>query len=188
MFTWSFLGEIAVCTNVSWFLNMWQKQVLHNFGVGLSFGNRTEQEELVRAVGETPTLVCSTVLPPGAVKWAIWEEGSAPRPDKAVTTTKKSFIHICGRLFHSHALGTHNLTAKEGDRLKWFPCIHGRENQVWWWGKTFSREHCEEPWQGIFFMARALGQGIYYITREILWFWVSLFREKEVRTLCSNNC
>lgn len=61
-----------------------------------------------------------------------------------------------------------SLTAKEGYRL--FLCIHGRENKVRWWGKTFSREHCHKTWQGFFFMSRALCQSIYYITREILWF------------------
>lgn len=35
--------------------------------------------------------MCGTVLPPGAAERPIWEEGSAPRPDKEVTT--KKIIH-----------------------------------------------------------------------------------------------
>lgn len=45
---------------------------------------------------------------------------------------------------------------------------HGREKQIRQWGRSFSREYGHDPWQGIFFAARALDQGIYYVTQEIL--------------------
>ena len=81
---------------------MWQNQLSHN-SLGWVCPDLGKQDKTTGAgtccEGDSHTRVlCGTVLPPGvpatgAGKRAIWEEGSAPRPDKAVTTKKIIHTH-----------------------------------------------------------------------------------------------
>lgn len=112
--------EIAVRTDVSWFLNMWQNQLLHN-SLGwvcphLGKWDKTSGAGTCCEWESHTRVLCGTVLPPGvpaagAGERPIWEEGSAPRPDKAVT---KKIIHthlwqvvsfICIRCTYPHSKG-----------------------------------------------------------------------------------
>lgn len=95
--------------------------------------------------------------------WIQWETCLwgmvSTQTGQSNNNNQKSFVHFCACIRYMCPYNKGKVL------FKIIPVYHGRENQIRQQGKSFSREH---PWQGILFVARALDQGIYYITQETL--------------------
>lgn len=165
---------------------MWQNQLLRN-SLGrvcpyLGKQDKTRGAGTCRERDSHTRVPRGTALPPrsaGRWSWRDTHLGWGVSTQARKTSNNKKIIHRRLRWVGLFIFMRYKYPYSKGRlSFKIIPVYPWKGEQVWWWGKTFSRELCHEPRQGIFFMARAPGQAIYYVTSEILWFWVSWLRQK----------